>query len=135
MNVKKKNIFKPNNISEGHVIYHGNCLDVLKELPSKSVNLVITDPPYNIDLKYNSYKDKRKWEEYYNDLGEVIKEIERVLTDNGSFYLINYPEVNARTIPFFDKTKLIFRRWLTWHYPTNIGHCKNNYTRSIRISD
>lgn len=132
LNNNKTKIIKPNEVCKGHVIYNGNCLDVLKQLPSNSVHLVVTDPPYNIDLKYNSYKDKKKWDDYFKELGEVIIEIERVLTENGSFYLINYPEVNARTIPYFDKTKLIFKRWLTWHYPTNIGHSKNNYTRSQR---
>lgn len=30
------------------------------------------------------------------------------------------------------KPKLTFRRWLTWHYPTNIGHSRKNFTRSQR---
>ncbi|SKL37938.1 DNA-methyltransferase [Mycobacteroides abscessus] len=29
-------------------LYHGDCLDVLRELPDKSVGAVITDPPYGI---------------------------------------------------------------------------------------
>ena len=132
MDNNKNKAIKPIQVCEGHVIYNGNCLDVLKQLPTNSVHLVVTDPPYNINLKYNSYNDKKEWEDYFKELGEVIIQIERVLTENGSFYLINYPEVNARTIPFFDKTNLIFKRWLTWHYPTNIGHSKNNYTRSQR---
>ncbi|NVN94798.1 MAG: hypothetical protein HXX18_05895 [Bacteroidetes bacterium] len=132
MSVSLNKRFEPIIVCEGHTIYNSNCLDVLKQLPSNSVQLVVTDPPYNIDLKYNTYKDNKKWTDYYDELGEVIKEIERILTNDGSFYLINYPEVNARTIPYFDKTKLIFKRWLTWHYPTNIGHSKNNYTRSQR---
>lgn len=56
----------------------------------------------------------------------------RVLTDDGSLYLINYPEVNAYCMPLLDQTGLIFRRWLTWHYPSNIGHSKTNYTRTQR---
>ena len=33
-------------------IYHGDCLDILPELPK--VDLVLTDPPYGVGLKYES---------------------------------------------------------------------------------
>ncbi len=29
-------------------LYHGDCLDVMKEMPDKSVDLVLTDPPYGV---------------------------------------------------------------------------------------
>lgn len=32
-------------------IYCGDCLEYLKDIPSGSVDLVLTDPPYNINLK------------------------------------------------------------------------------------
>lgn len=119
-------------IDNKHFLYAADCLDVLKQIPDKSIKLVITDPPYNIGLKYNGYKDNVDWNEYYKLLEERLKEIARILTDDGSLYWINYPEINARTLPLIDKTGLIFRRWLTWHYPSNIGHSETNYTRSQR---
>jgi len=119
-------------VGSDHQLYTGNCLKVLKQIPDNTIKLVITDPPYNINLDYNKYKDNKTWKKYYFELGVMIKEIERILTPDGSFYLINYPELNARTIPFFDETSLTYRSWLTWHYPTNIGHSKRNYTRSQR---
>ncbi len=115
-----------------HCLFTGDALKVLKQIPDKSIKLVITDPPYNIGLKYNSYNDNKNWEEYYSDLNLVLIEIARILTYDGSLYLINYPEINARTLPHLDKTGLIFKRWLTWHYPTNIGHSNKNFTRSQR---
>ena len=30
-------------------IYHGDCLEVMKDIPDKSVDLVLTDPPYIMD--------------------------------------------------------------------------------------
>ncbi len=123
---------QPKVINGNHFLFSGDCLKVLKKIPSQSITLVITDPPYNINLNYNLFKDNKDWKTYYEDLGAMIIEIERILKPNGSFYLINYPEMNARTLPFFDNTKLLFKRWLTWHYPTNIGHTKNNFTRSQR---
>ena len=29
-------------------LYQGDCLEVMKNIPDKSVDLVLTDPPYNI---------------------------------------------------------------------------------------
>ena len=32
-------------------IYQGNCLEKMNRLPSKSVNLIFADPPYNLQLE------------------------------------------------------------------------------------
>lgn len=32
-------------------LYNGDCLETLKSIPDDSVNLVLTDPPYNIAVK------------------------------------------------------------------------------------
>lgn len=132
MKFMNKIIPKPFVVDRNHYLFTADCIDVLKQMPDKSVKLIITDPPYNIGLKYNKYKDAVDWDEYYGLLEERLKELARILTDDGSLYWINYPEINARTMPLIDKTGLIFRRWLTWHYPSNIGHSDTNYTRSQR---
>jgi DNA modification methylase len=119
-------------VENEHYLFNGDCLEILKQIPSKSIKLIITDPPYNIGLKYNEYADNKKWKDYYKELGERLNEMARILTDDGSLYLINYPEINAYCMPLIDKTGLIFRRWITWHYPSNIGHSKTNYTRTQR---
>lgn len=132
MNFIKKIKPRPKIVNDCHYLFNADCLAVLKQIPDKSIRLVITDPPYNIGLKYNSYVDKKDWDKYYDELEERMKEVTRILTDDGSLYLINYPYVNAKTIPILDDSDLIFRSWLTWHYPSNIGHFKTNYTRSQR---
>lgn len=35
----------------------GNCVDVMRQMPDKCVDLVLTDPPYGIGEKYNEYDD------------------------------------------------------------------------------
>lgn len=69
------------------VIHHGNCLDVLPSLEDQSVDVVITSPPYNIGIKYNSYKDSLPHGEYLSFLRQVFIEIHRVLKNDGSFFL------------------------------------------------
>jgi len=42
----------------------GDCLEIMKGIPDKSVDLVLTDPPYNINLKYDNYDDNKSQSEY-----------------------------------------------------------------------
>jgi len=41
-------------------LYLGDCLEVMKSIPDKSVDAVITDPPYGNNLSYASYVDTRE---------------------------------------------------------------------------
>lgn len=66
----------------------GDCLDMLRELPDGSVDLVVTSPPYDRQPKYSNgetYKDD--W--YHGFFLKVTGEIQRVLAPHGSFVL-NY---------------------------------------------
>jgi len=110
-------------------IIHGDCLNVLKNIPNEYVNLIVTDPPFNIGKNYKSYKDRMKKEEYIRWCEVWLKECIRILMPTGSFYLFNYPENNAYLMPFLDKN-MLFKRWMTWHYPTNTGMSPTNYTRT-----
>lgn len=116
-------------MSNKHRIIHGDCITELKNLPDGSVDMVLTDPPFNIGYKYDTYQDNLSHEDYIRWCEEWLTECIRVMRDGASLYLINYPENNAYVLPFLQK-HLNFRRWMTWHYPTNIGQSKTNYTRS-----
>jgi len=112
-----------------HRIIKGDCLKKLKKLQDNSVDLVITDPPFNIGKKYNSYVDRKSKNEYIKWCESWLLECIRVLKEGGAFYLFNYPENNAYLMPFLDNN-LTFKRWMTWHYPTNTGVSPTNFTRT-----
>lgn len=68
-------------------IYHGDCVAGMAHLNEKSVDLVVTSPPYNLGIKYASYKDDQGREAYLAwclSWGEAIK---RVLKDDGALFL------------------------------------------------
>lgn len=68
-------------------IYSMDCLEGMKKgIRDKTVDVVVTSPPYNIGVGYNSYKDNLKKEEYLSWIAEIAKEIYRVLKDDGSFF-------------------------------------------------
>lgn len=108
----------------------GDCLEVMKKIPSESIDLVVTDPPFNIGKDYGGvYEDNKNFSEYIEWCKKWLLECMRILKPNGSLYLFNYPENNAYLLPFLQE-HMVFRRWMTWHYPTNTGHSKTNYTRT-----
>ena len=59
-------------------LMHGDCLELMKSIPDKSVDLVLTDPPYNIkkNKEWDSWKTK---EHYVAFMGDVFLEAQRVL--------------------------------------------------------
>ena len=72
-------------LSEIMKLFNDDCLKVLLTLPNKSVDLIITSPPYNIGMNYNNYKDNRN--DYVSWLSEIFNECCRVLKDNGHLFI------------------------------------------------
>ncbi|MFA7708259.1 MAG: DNA methyltransferase [Candidatus Pacearchaeota archaeon] len=112
-----------------HIIVCGDCVNELRKLEPESIDLIITDPPFNIGKKYNSYADNKSKEEYLSWCESWLIECVRVLKTGGALYLFNYPENNAYLMQFLDR-HLTFKRWMTWHYPVNTGMSPTNFTRS-----
>lgn len=113
-----------------HKLITGDCLDIMKKMPPEFIDLIITDPPFNIGKDYGGvYKDNKNFDEYIKWCKSWLLECIRLLKNDGSLYLFNYPENNAHLLPFL-KEKMVFKRWMTWHYPTNTGHSKSNFTRT-----
>lgn len=64
-----------------------DCVEGMRELPAGSIDLVVTSPPYNLGIKYRRYDDRKSRVEYLQWSCEWAREVKRVLTDNGSFFL------------------------------------------------
>ncbi|MBD3286867.1 hypothetical protein GF359_09550 [candidate division WOR-3 bacterium] len=63
------------------VIFEGDCLDLLPTIPSESIKLVVTSPPYNVG---KAYEKKLVLEDYIAQQKAVITECVRVLHPQGS---------------------------------------------------
>jgi site-specific DNA-methyltransferase (adenine-specific) len=68
-------------------VYCMDVLDGLRQLDDRSVDLVVTSPPYNVGIEYETSDDNKPLSEYYDWCGKWMKEILRVLKDDGRFCL------------------------------------------------
>lgn len=71
-------------------LYNGDCLEVMKDIPDKSVDMVLTDPPYL--MNYQSNYRKSKYNKIENDknnfdlIKKYFEECNRILKDNTAVY-------------------------------------------------
>ena len=110
------------------VLYHGDCIELLKDIPDGSMQLIVTSPPYNIG---KAYERRMHMDTYLAQQGRVIDECVRVLSPTGSicWQVGNY--VNKSEIvpldmvlyPIFCSHGLHLRNRIVWHFEHGL-HCK-----------
>lgn len=79
-----------------NVVYNEDCLDTMKRMDDKSINLILTSPPYNksrtslteralanYEVHYKDFDDAKSNDEYIKWTMERFSEFYRVLKDNG----------------------------------------------------
>ncbi len=124
----KATFFKENNAT----LYLGDCLDFLRQVPDKSIQLIVTSPPYNIGKEYEKKLDIK---EYVSQQSQVIHECIRVLKDEGSicWEVGNYVD-NGEIIPLdillydcFKSNGLQLRNRIVWHFGHGL-HCSKRFS-------
>lgn len=93
-------------------LHLGDCLEFMRSLPDKSVDCVLTDPPYNIG--------KAEWDKipnYVEWCGSWILEFQRLLKDNGSFYFFHNDMEQVAELMALIKTntRFVFKQFIVWN--------------------
>ena len=82
-------------IETGKII-NGDCVEVMKTFPEGSIDLLVTSPPYGVNIKYDVYNDSIPMDEYWDFTTEWLTESYRVLKDDGRI-AVNVPiEINVQ---------------------------------------
>ena len=92
----------------------GDALQELKKLKDKSINLILIDPPYNIKkAKWDSWPTVEAYVEF---MGNIFKELERVLKDNGSFYFFHNDFLQVAELQHWirQNTRFKFNSFIMW---------------------
>jgi len=114
-------------------IITGDCLEIMKEIPSDSIDLIVTSPPYNkhatkmktyshnpswryYGIDYGVYKDDLPEPEYQEWQKKVLREMVRIIKPTGSIcYNHKNRSVNNRIIsPFEWLSEFNIRQVIIW---------------------
>jgi site-specific DNA-methyltransferase (adenine-specific) len=77
----------PERLVGGQRVITSDCLKAMGRLESESVDVVVTSPPYNIGIPYNTYDDRKPRELYLQWLVAVGIELARVMRNDASLFL------------------------------------------------
>lgn len=109
-------------------ILHGDVTELLRTIPSGSVDLVIADPPYGIDKNFgkpDSWKGIAEWKEW---CWTWLSECKRTLKDDGSILLYGISHyICFNQVQLYD-LGMQYRRQIIWHYEN--GFCGNRNLRA-----
>jgi DNA modification methylase len=118
----------------------GDAREELLRLPTESVHLAVTSPPYNIRIPYRGYSDDLAPLEYLASLKAVWAELQRVLVPGGRFVLNVAPTSikdfrpihhdlarDLRDLGYIMRTEIIWYKqtmgrrtaWGSWRSPSN----------------
>lgn len=67
-------------------IYNADILKI-NSIKEKSIDLIVTSPPYNLDIKYNSHDDKMSYDNYLSFTKEWLAQCYKFIKDDGRFCL------------------------------------------------
>jgi len=81
---------------ETNRIINGDCVVEMGKLPESSIDLVLTSPPYNVGIDYDTHDDEQSMEDYWKFTEEWLTQSFRVLKDDGRI-AVNIPyEINVQ---------------------------------------
>src|SRR5215470_8461790 len=108
-----------------HIIAVADCLDTLRKIPSASIQLVICDPPYNINVAaWDDVADYVDW------AGRWLSEVERVLTPSGNFVLFGGLQYQGEAgsgdllslMSWMRRhSRMLLANLIIWNYPNGMG--------------
>lgn len=102
-----------------------DCIELLRKLPDESVQLIICDPPYNINVaSWDNYVDYLDW------CSSWLMEAERVLAKTGNIVIFGGLQYQAEAgsgdlldILYFmrSNSKMRLVNLIVWNYPNGMG--------------
>jgi len=125
-------------------IYNCDCLDLLKLIPDKTIDLCLTDPPYELDWRqsinfknrksmFHHRKETQKWDMGVQKLYPILfKELDRLIKYNGSIIIFTRSEYITWAVESGKANNFDNKATIIWHKTNPIPQVrKKNYLSSI----
>ena len=97
-----------------YTIHNTDCLDWMRQQPHACVDIIVSSPPYNIGLNYNTYSDSRV--DYYEWMRCVWSEACRILKPNGHLFINVAPTRKDPLMPYKVASSVpwVIQNTITW---------------------
>jgi site-specific DNA-methyltransferase (adenine-specific) len=112
-------------------ILPGDCLESLQTLERESVDLVVTDPPYNIGIDYGYGPDSDRRRDYDLWCERWVGWCYRALKPHGSLWIISGQEYGAFIDIAIQNAGMTVRNRITWHETFGV-YCQKKFGRCSR---
>jgi adenine-specific DNA-methyltransferase len=108
-------------------IMFGDAVECLNNIEDKSIDLIFSDPPYNIGKKFGTFKDSWNSDKEYAEWCYVWLDLcLKKLKDNGSLYVMT----STQAMPYLDlwlRERISILSRIVWHYDSSGVQAKNYY--------
>lgn len=99
-------------------LYQGDCLELMKDIPDGSVDMVLTDPPYGILYQSQWKKNKADWKPKIigdtSPFTAFIPLLKRILSPSGSTMIFTRWDVQQKFIDTMEQSGLHVKNVLIW---------------------
>lgn len=105
-------------------IINGDCFSVLKQIPDNSIDLILTDPPYNIaqystgnicfDWRSDINNDLAEWDLKILNPNDLVGEFKRILSPMGNIFIFCSYNIIGEYHKAFDPEFDTFQ-FMVWH--------------------
>lgn len=122
---------------ERYAIYNGDCRELLQRVPTGSLDLTFTSPPYNIGKEYETV---RPMEEFIEWCAEWIHRIYRATAADGALLLnvgyVSLPD-RAKSIPIpyllWNRVPFFLQQEIVWNYGAGVAAKKSLSPRNEKL--
>lgn len=94
-------------------VLNGDCLEILAQIPDDTVDMCFADPPFNLDKRYSTYKDRRAVEDYLAWCEQWLRQLVRITKPTGSIFVHNIPKWLTYYAGILNSIAH-FRHWIAW---------------------
>lgn len=112
------------NLIEQSLLIKGDCLEKLKNIPDKSIALILCDPPYNLakystgnmkfDWRCDRNNDIAKWDEEELNPKDFLYEFKRIIKPDGNIFVFTSYNLIGKWHEVFDPEFDTFQ-FMVWH--------------------
>ena len=106
-------------------IFKQDCILGMKSIPDEACDLIIADPPYNLDKDFGEYKESENKEIWLEWSKTWINECKRVLSPKGSIFIYGIHHHLCWLQCHMIDIGLAYRRQIIWHYENGFSGYKN----------